>query len=134
VQRCGSGSGRIRVILPDPDRNRHLDHAVQDPADTDQYQFQAHVFLTFSRIQHEVQNTYKHDTFATYERKETHCKFAFLRMKVNFFSPYFLCQSGSGNSDPIGIKTIPIHSTGEVKQYGLVFRNPTYNTEDHLFL
>ncbi len=26
-------------------------------SDTDQYQFQAYVFLTFSRLQHEVQNT-----------------------------------------------------------------------------
>jgi hypothetical protein len=35
------GSGRIRIILPDPDPDRHLGHADLDPADPDRHQFQA---------------------------------------------------------------------------------------------
>jgi hypothetical protein len=38
-QICGSGSGRIRIILPDPDR--HPGHVDPDPADMDRYQVQA---------------------------------------------------------------------------------------------
>ncbi len=41
---CGSGSGQVRIILPDPnpDWNRHSGHANPDPADPlDCYQVQA---------------------------------------------------------------------------------------------
>jgi hypothetical protein len=42
--------GRIRIILPDPDLewDRNPGHADPDPAYSDRYQFQAHVFLPFS--------------------------------------------------------------------------------------
>jgi hypothetical protein len=38
-----SGSGRNRIILPDPDPDRdwHPGHADQDPADPNRFQFQA---------------------------------------------------------------------------------------------
>ncbi len=35
----GSGSGRIRIILPDPGRDRQPGYAVPDPTDPDRYQF-----------------------------------------------------------------------------------------------
>jgi hypothetical protein len=74
-------------------------------------------------------------------RKETHYKLAFLRIKVNFFSPYFqtfvkieagsasfrsdaipdpdLDRRQNGNLDPDRhINTMPIHNTGEVITIG----------------
>jgi hypothetical protein len=39
-QCCGSGSGRIRIILWDLDPDRHSGHADPDPAEPDWYQFQ----------------------------------------------------------------------------------------------
>jgi hypothetical protein len=45
IQFCGSGSVRIRMI-------------VLDPSDRDQYQFEAHVCITFpKKFQYAVQNT-----------------------------------------------------------------------------
>jgi hypothetical protein len=35
----------MRIILPDPDRERHLWYADPDPANPDWYQFQAHAFF-----------------------------------------------------------------------------------------
>jgi hypothetical protein len=36
----GCGSGRIRIILPDPNRDRHPGHADPNPADPDRFQCQ----------------------------------------------------------------------------------------------
>ncbi len=41
------GSGRIRIILPDSDPDRHSGRADPDPTDPDRYQFQPNVFFTF---------------------------------------------------------------------------------------
>jgi hypothetical protein len=40
--------GRIRIIFPYQERNRHPEHDVPDPANPDWYQFQAHVGFYFS--------------------------------------------------------------------------------------
>ncbi len=39
---------KIRIILPDQDRNRHPGQADLNPANPDRYQFQAHVGFYFS--------------------------------------------------------------------------------------
>jgi hypothetical protein len=41
IQCCGSGSGRICIILPDPEWDRHPAYADPNPADPDRYHFQA---------------------------------------------------------------------------------------------
>ncbi len=67
-QFCGSGSGLIRIILPD--RDRHPGRRNPDPADPDQYHFQTNVKVDkldfFSRNSNMVSKIKKIiDTFDT---------------------------------------------------------------------
>ncbi len=72
--------GRIRIILPDPDRDWHPRHADPDPADTDRYESlangQADKLYFFPENFNMLSKKLEIITSLTLTRKIKHCKLA----------------------------------------------------------
>jgi hypothetical protein len=90
---CVSGSGRIQILLPDPDRDQHPGHADHYPAHPDRYQFkstgnekvdQLNFFPENFNIVTKIQKILIHLSL-TLMRKIKHCKLTIPSLKAFYF-------------------------------------------------